>query len=136
MRYLLDASALYPLVLRLREKVLLYASELAVLDLTAYEVGNALWKEHRRGRLRDVEGAAALFERLLGALEKLRVEDIGGVLKVALERGLTFYDASYVCAAEERGLTLVSDDEAILSRYPKAIRVRELVAEVERRPSA
>ncbi len=37
--YLLDASAPYPLVLRLREEFLEYVDRFAVLDLTLHEVG-------------------------------------------------------------------------------------------------
>ena len=40
--YLLDASALYPLVLKLRDKLLDYLTLMAVLDLTVYEVGNVI----------------------------------------------------------------------------------------------
>jgi len=43
-RYLVDASALYPLVLKLREELLDRLPLVAVLDLTVYEVGNAIWK--------------------------------------------------------------------------------------------
>ena len=41
-KYLLDASAIYPLVLRLRERLLLYTELFAVLDLAPYEVGNII----------------------------------------------------------------------------------------------
>ena len=37
-RYLLDTSALYPLVLRIRENLLKHSSLFTVLDLTIYEV--------------------------------------------------------------------------------------------------
>ena len=46
-KYLLDASALYPLALSLREKLLDYTGLTAVLDPTVYEVGNTVWKEYR-----------------------------------------------------------------------------------------
>jgi predicted nucleic acid-binding protein len=39
---LLDASALYPLVLKLRDMLLDYLALMAVLDLTVYKVGNVI----------------------------------------------------------------------------------------------
>ena len=63
-KYLLDASALYPLALSLREKLLHYSGLMAVLDLTVYEVGNAVWKEYRRGRIRNPRALAAAFAEL------------------------------------------------------------------------
>jgi len=40
---MLDASALYPLLKRLGEKAASLLTKLAILDLTKYELGNALW---------------------------------------------------------------------------------------------
>jgi len=48
LKYLIDTSALYPLILMLRDRVLLYIDILFVSDLTRYEVGNVLWKEYGR----------------------------------------------------------------------------------------
>lgn len=39
-----------------------------------------------------------------------------------VSRGLTAYDAAYVALAEERGLALVTDDEAILDIAPELSR--------------
>jgi predicted nucleic acid-binding protein len=49
--YLLDASALYGLVAHYRRWVR-HKERLAILHLTVYEVGNALWKEARAGGYR------------------------------------------------------------------------------------
>jgi len=51
-KYLLDTSALYPLVLQLREEFLEYTAIFTVLEQAFYEVGNTIWKEYRRGRIR------------------------------------------------------------------------------------
>ncbi len=126
--YLLDTSALYPLVLLLRERVLEAAGRLAVLDLTFYEVGNVIWKEHRRGRVRDPAAAAMMFQEVLAEMEVLSLQgSLGEVEELAVKEGLSFYDASYLYAARRHGLRLVTED-ADLRRYPEALGVRELVA--------
>jgi len=56
-RYLVDCSALYPLILKMREKIILYKDAFSILDLTIYEVGNVLWKEYGKGRIRDLKSA-------------------------------------------------------------------------------
>lgn len=129
-RYLLDASALYPLVLRLREGLLDHASLFAVLDLTVYEVGNVLWKEHRAGRVRSLQAAAALFQEVFENLTILPLEDgLGEVLELASSEGLTFYDASYLYTARRHGLRLVTED-GDLQAFPESMRLEELLEEL------
>ncbi len=134
-KYLLDTSALYPAILRLREEILAHAERLAVLDLTKYEVGNVLWKEHKRGRVADLESAAALFREVLRHIREIEVEadDLPGVLRVAVERDLSFYDSSYVYEAESRGIKLVSEDEEIVERCQNALRLEEFLADLSPR---
>ena len=132
-RYLLDASALYPLALSLREKLLDYSGLMAVLDLTVYEVGNAVWKECRRGRVRNPRALAAVFAELFNSIETVKLESkaIAEVLELALAEGITFYDAAYLHAARKLGLKLVTEDSN-LKRFPEAVSVSELIAKLER----
>ncbi len=124
--YLLDASALYPLLKRLGSRLVWVAEKTAVLDLTFYEAGNAAWKETRRGLITREQG-----ERLLSLLYLTpfcRVVSLAGhepsVYRLALSEGLTFYDASYLYAARLYNLRLVTEDSD-LTRYPEAISVDE-----------
>ena len=103
MKYLIDTSALYPLILMLRDKVLLYIDILFVLDLTRYEVGNVLWKEYGRGRIKSLETAIPLFQEVLDSMNRLMVDNIGGVLKIAIDKNIIFYDTSYIYIAEKMG---------------------------------
>jgi predicted nucleic acid-binding protein len=131
--YLLDASALYPLVLKLRDKLLDYLALMAVLDLTVYEVGNVIWEESRGGRVRAPKALATAFAEVLRGVKVVRVEDraMADVLELALAEEITFYDAAYLYAARKLGLKLVTEDSD-LKRYPEAVSVEELVAELER----
>ncbi len=128
--YLVDASALYPLVVQLRERILDYIDSLVVLDLTVYEVGNVVWKEARRGRITDPEAVARLFEAVFSEMRIIGVKDsVVGVVRLAFRGGLIFYDASYLYAARLHGLRLVTEGED-LAKYPGAVSVRGLLAEL------
>jgi len=133
-RYLLDASALYPLVLRLRENLLGYSSLFVVLDLTVYEVGNVIWKEYLRGKIRDPVVVANLFQEIFNIIPVLRLNaNIHEVLGLAINENLTFYDASYLYMARIHGAKLVTEDRD-LQRFPESISVRQLLNELGLQP--
>jgi predicted nucleic acid-binding protein len=121
-KYLLDASSLYPLLLS--EKVLdpeLYA----VSTLTEYELGNTLWKEAKRKKI-NFKLAAKTYSDVLSELKKICLIDICDILVFAVERNLTFYDASYAYIAEKQGLTLVTEDTELLEKCKCAIRTKDI----------
>jgi len=106
-KYLLDASALYPLILKLKEGLLLHRDRFAILDLTIYEVGNAVWRAYRKGAVKQPALVARMFEEVLKGLEKLSVGPVLlEVLDIAAKSGVTFYDASYVYVGFPEAITL------------------------------
>ena len=131
-RYLFDASSL---ILALKESRVELLEGQAVQQLTVYEVLNALWKEARLLRVISVAAAARLAHllgRLLSDGYMVVLEPKGleaEILGVALELGLTAYDASYVVLASRHGLTLVTEDRKLASaakRYSNVVGLREL----------
>ena len=131
-RYLFDASSLF---LALKESQLELLEGQAIQQLTIYEVLNALWKEARLLRVISVTTAvklARLLGRLLSDGYMVMLEPKGleaEILEVALELGLTAYDASYVVLASRHGLTLVTEDKKLASaaeRYINVVSLREL----------
>lgn len=97
---------------------------LHVLDLTAYEVGNALL----RGRLRV--GAARVATVLLALSEicarvALTPAELTEAATLAERYDLTLYDAAYAAAARSRDAELATLDRALLrsglGRRPSAI---------------
>lgn len=132
-KYLIDASALHPLAVKLGENILDHTEKFRVLDLTMYEVGNVLWKEKKRGRIADIESAASFFEELLRNMYKLSIDNIGEVLSIALEKNLSFYDVAYIYVAEKNKLKLVTEDKEILHNYDKAINTSKLLEEIDKR---
>ena len=88
-------------------------------SLWRYELGNVLRTHVKAGRLDAAVAEAHL--RNAGALvvETVDMTDPQEVLNLALERGLTMYDAAYVSLAKLRGLTLRTRDAEVLKFCPE-----------------
>ncbi|HET7454450.1 MAG TPA: PIN domain-containing protein [Solirubrobacterales bacterium] len=85
----------------------------AALDLTLYEVSNALG--FRRGRTEEASSVCRLIaRRCRGDLLTVDLDLVEAALGCSQQHGLTAYDAAYVAAAERTGWTLVSTDIADL----------------------
>ena len=108
-----------------------------LLDLTSYEVGNALWKINKLIDKTDKSMALEAINQassILAQMEVLKVvgEELGSVMEVAYESGLSFYDSSYLHVARSRGLTLVTEDTVLLRSTSKhgvpCLRIRDLTS--------
>ena len=126
---ILDASALYPLLRRLGEKAASLLTKLAILDLTRYELGNILWKEYKLGLLKDWENTIVLWSKIMEEMPTYRIETehLRDVEKIAVERDLTFYDASYVYMAETKNLKLITEDEELLNKCKNSLPLNEFL---------
>lgn len=125
MKFLFDASTVIQVIKSYEEeKTLRLFSENCILDLTRYEVGNALWKEHT---LRRTIGAAEfresldLFRTVMLRTKILSVDahELLDVAEVAEKERITFYDASYVVVAKAHDLTLVTEDTHLFKAASK-----------------
>jgi predicted nucleic acid-binding protein len=124
-KYLLDASALYPMLVR---GIPFNSEECAVSSLTEFEIGNTLWKENRKKELDDSERIAEIFEESMVGLSKIWVDSLVRVLAIAVERNLTFYDASYAYLAEKENMKLVTEDVDLLKKCKCAIHIKDMNA--------
>lgn len=85
------------------------AKLVAALDLTLYEVANVIGA--RKQRSDDATDLCRLIStRCAGHLIAIDAELIHRTVDIAVEHGLTAYDAAYVAAARRHGWTLVSTD--------------------------
>ena len=102
------------------------------LNLAFYELGNAVWKQvHPHKALTQEEGGEALaaLTEVYGQMRELPVEDASSILNIALEEGLTYYDASYIHAAIKHDAVLVTDDiklHTAASKYVETTTSEEL----------
>jgi predicted nucleic acid-binding protein len=101
-----------------------------VQELTIYEVLNALWKEAyilRRMSRKEAESLLDVFVQLLSYLKILDLRGLESeVFKIAVENGLTAYDASYLTLARREKLTLVTEDVKLRNVASTMIRVVSL----------
>jgi predicted nucleic acid-binding protein len=121
-KYLIDTSALYPLLLSGKAFNL---EQFAVSSLTEYELGNVLWKEAKKKKI-NYEDAAQTFSEALLELKKFSINSIDDVLTIAVERNLTFYDASYAHIAEKNNIILVTQDSDLLSKCKCGIPIEKM----------
>lgn len=118
MPLLFDASAITNLIIARGSGVLKKTKGNFVLDLTGYEIGNALWRLcllERKIAPSEASELLASAVDLLGKLGQIRLEDLNSnrILAIGVAERITFYDASYVAAAEASRLTIVTDDGAL-----------------------
>ena len=122
-KYLIDTSALYPILV---SGIPFNPDECAVSSLTEYEIGNVLWKENQQKKLRNPRRIATIFSEAVRPLQKIEIDSIADVLAIAIERNLTFYDASYAHIAEKQNLKLVTQDTDLLKKCKVAIPIDKM----------
>ena len=122
MSYVFDSSAIINLCGdRKTEKLL----DGWTLNLAIYELGNAVWKQVKIHEKITVEEANLVLDSLTEVFRRLKkpeTENSLETLKIAVKEGLTYYDASYISAAVENNLTLVTDDEKLYKIGKKYVR--------------
>jgi predicted nucleic acid-binding protein len=122
-KYLIDTSALYPILI---SGIPFNVEECAVSSLTEYEIGNVLWRENQQKKLKDPKRITTIFSEVLRPLRKIEIDSLANVLAVAIERHLTFYDASYAYIAEKENMKLVTQDTDLLKKSKAAISIKEM----------
>ncbi len=139
MKYLLDASALVELFLKLDAKSLLeILRKSCILDLTIYEFCNALWKLAKIKKLITKDAAIAGAELLEKVIAGKMLEVSSGTAKLrdlmdkALRSGMNIYDSAYIHIADKRKVVLVTEDSGLYTNAKEVfgievIRVRELL---------
>lgn len=91
------------------EAVIESTRRLAALDLTLYEVANAIGAT-AGDRARAERLCDGIVARCREDFVRVGPELMDAAVAIALEHGLTAYDAAYVAAARRNGWTLVSAD--------------------------
>ncbi len=67
-----------------------------------------------------------IFSEALSQLRKFEFDSLPEVLAIAIERNLTFYDASYALIAEKHKLKLVTQDTDLLNKCKAAIPIDKM----------
>ncbi len=106
-----------------------------ILDLTVYEIGNALWKELellKSLKMEDAERLANAVNLVMTNMEKLFVgaSEFSDVMSIARAEKKTFYDSSYIYIAKREKMMLVTEDRGlskVAQKYIGTVSVRELI---------
>ena len=138
MKYLLDASALLPLVTRRGKQLIREASRenLLTTDLSMYEACNSLWKLSTLLKSISLEDALDVATTLKDLALRGLIQPIdfaklnfSSTFERAYKEQLTFYDASYIATAESTEAILVTEDEKLrkgASKFVKTITYTDL----------
>lgn len=138
MKYLLDASALLPLVTKRGKQLIVEASRenFVTTDLAIYEACNSLCKLATLLKSISLEDAVDVATTLKDLAMKSVIQpinfaklDFSHALKRAHKERLTFYDASYIATAESTEAILVTEDEKLwkaASKFVKTITYTDL----------
>ncbi|MEM2740207.1 MAG: type II toxin-antitoxin system VapC family toxin [Candidatus Bathyarchaeia archaeon] len=133
---LFDASAIYPLLKKLKASIYDVIEAIGVLDLTKYEVGNTIWVEAVRGLIPDWLPVSRAWSDVFKIITELEIDDVSGVEEIAMKLNLTFYDASYIYVAYRRSLTLVTEDREMRRKAAEmgveAVAVDEFIESMKR----
>ncbi len=79
----------------------------AVLDLTFYEVRNAIWKESTLTKFltpKEIKSLEKLAQTIFARTDKITtdIEAFSGILEIAKAEKLSFYDSSYIYFAKRK----------------------------------
>jgi predicted nucleic acid-binding protein len=127
MSVIVDSSSIFRALIS--RKTVKVAGE-STLELARYELGNAIFKEHRIFKTLTFDEAERLAGEVSSLLENMSIIHFSNqveVLKVAAETGTTYYDASYLYASMDTGMILSTEDERLRKAANKlGIRTKKL----------
>jgi len=128
--HLIDASSLLLLMKKADIQIELdYFKSSYLLDLTFYEVGNAIWKDTYLTKFLTKGESEALRNRIqivLGRTDRIGSEaaNFQKILDISESERLSFYDSSYLFAAREKNLILVTEDRELRAKAEKHVKTQ------------
>jgi len=131
-RHLMDASSLMLLMKTANVEIELdYLKTSSILDLTFFEVGNAIWKETCLMKFitkRESEVLRSRVQTVLVKIDRIPCEasSFQRIFDISESEKLSFYDASYLFNAKEKGLVLVTEDKELRAKAGKSIELQSV----------
>ena len=80
-KYLIDTSALYPILV---SGIPFNVDECAVSSLTEYEIGNVLWREDQKKKLKNPTRIATILSEAIRPLRKIGIDSIADVFPATI----------------------------------------------------
>ena len=126
---LFDASAIVNLLISQGGRIIDIVTGNWTLDLTVYEVGNAVWKLNTiKSKITSAEADNLLRNLLDIVADRIRLISSSEIdhlstIRIAREEKLSYYDATYLSIAMTRNLLLVTDDRRLYNSAKKYVKV-------------
>ena len=96
------------------------ADSLLVPDLFFAECGNVLWKRVRRAEITAHTARKSMDDLLALRMTSTPTEELAArAVDIALNHGVTVYDACYAALAEMKSVPLLTADRALVGRLEK-----------------
>ncbi|MEM3692597.1 MAG: type II toxin-antitoxin system VapC family toxin [Candidatus Bathyarchaeia archaeon] len=131
MNYLFEASSVFK---ALMDNIVEALAGGYTLELARYGLGNILWKEYairQRAKMEEIRNLARLLKQVLSLMKTLTIDcHEEGILDMAGDLRITFYDASYVYYAKKNGMSLVTEDQDLIEKakpYIKALKLKDIL---------
>ena len=90
------------------------------VEIARYEIGNTLWKHTSLFGDFTLEESTEMMQLFTEVFAVMRLIQLAGhekgVLALGCEFKIPYYDASYIYFADERGLSLVTEDALMAKR--------------------
>jgi len=117
-----DSSSIYALLTK--GKIELLGGNYTVF-LAKFELGNIVWKEVLLHKRISREEGLRLLSFISKVLNTMNPEDVNckETEEIALNYGITFYDASYVWLARKLDLPLVTEDNKLRKAVERELKV-------------
>jgi predicted nucleic acid-binding protein len=127
MKYLFDSSALFRAI---KENKIDILAGNYTLELARYELGNIIWKDCALQAKVSEQESKKLTQVVKRTLNLMTVLEIAGseeeIIDTAIQLKITFYDASYVQLAKEKGLHLITEDLHLIKKITPTIKTSTL----------
>ncbi|MDR0797296.1 MAG: type II toxin-antitoxin system VapC family toxin [Nitrososphaerota archaeon] len=129
-QYLFDASAFIFLIKKANvQTTLQHIQNLFILDLTVYEIGNALLKESSIAKfltLKEIDTLEKVTQLILSRTEKILNNDAAfqQIMKIAKTEKLSFYDSSYIYFAKQNNIQLITEDQTFGNKAKKHVQTQ------------
>jgi len=119
MKKIFDASAIMVLAKNYPTETVEHLKDEHLLDLTIYELGNAIWKINKLLKKPDVKTALESMEQVLDLTALMKTHAARdrqthmAIMENAFKHSLTYYDSAYITAAQQEKYTLVTTDKRL-----------------------
>jgi predicted nucleic acid-binding protein len=133
-QYLFDASSFIFLIKKANvQTTLQHLQNLFILDLTVYEVGNALLKESNITKFltpKEINTLEKVTQIILSRTEKILNQDVTfqQIMQIAKTENISFYDSSYIYFAKQNNIQLVTEDKALRNKAKNYVKTQTAIA--------